>query len=261
MEKDKKERDSFFLNFLSKEGCFFKNFLSFIVFFIFFGLSVFFALKRHSGKGGEEQKLPLPQKYSLKVEAEKLRETTSSLKMQLESLSKRVTNTQTNIVPPQQQNSDRLIALQLLKGVLDGLIPLEALKKFLQTSPQPWKASLLADLASVGQIKTYPQLSSLLSFPSLSPPASLWKQVKKNIKSLILIRKVDGKRGYEVGQLDDLQKAIQAHDLQKANEYFEKLPIEEKARLSAWKKLMQDRLTLETQEKALLLEMAGEQSL
>jgi len=50
--------------------------------------------------------------------------------------------------------------------------------------------------------------------------------------------------------------ALQNHNIQEALEIFGKMPHKEQNQLSLWKKMAQDRLTLEAIKKKILLECA-----
>ena len=152
-------------------------------------------------------------------------------------------------------NSHKLVALELMRGVLDGMIPLEILKRFLQKTPEPWANTLLTAFTPIKEGKTYSQLETLLILTP-SQPVSTWQHIKSTIKSFIHIRKLDKKNEVNQGQLEDIEKALQAHDIQKATEIFGKLSPEEKVQLSSWKKLADERLLLELSTQKLLLELA-----
>ena len=151
----------------------------------------------------------------------------------------------------------KLVAVELLRAILEGWISVESLKTFLQKNPEPWSQGLLTTLGPIKQSMTYPQLKVLLD---LSPNQSLstWERIKKKIKSIIRIRKLNKKGEYEQGDVEDIKKALKAHDLQKALKSYEKLSPEEKAQLSYWKALAQDRIALELMIKKIILELGNE---
>lgn len=151
----------------------------------------------------------------------------------------------------------KLIALELLRAILEGWIPVETLKTFLQKNPEPWSQELLTTLGPIQQSMTYPQLKALLD-QSPTQTLSTWERIKKKIKSIIRIRKLNKKGEYERGDVEDIKKALKAYDLQKALKSYEKLSPEEKAQLSSWKALAQDRLALELMIKKIILELGNE---
>ncbi|HUX78149.1 MAG TPA: hypothetical protein VMW10_00145 [Alphaproteobacteria bacterium] len=151
----------------------------------------------------------------------------------------------------------KLVALELLRAILEGSIPVETLKTFLQKNPEPWSQELLTTLNPIQQSMTYPQLKALLN-QSPGQSLSTWERIKKKIKSIIRIRKLNKKGEYEQGDVEDIIKALKAHDLQKALKSYEKLSPEEKAQLSSWKALAQDRIALELMIKKIILELGNE---
>jgi len=257
MKNDKKINRSFFWHQWTQLPHFLKNLFVFIAFFIFFTISIVLIWKRQLEKQTQQvlqavieqqtaPKAPSPAPPSPQQDVQ-------SLTDRLTTLEARLTQQQPSLqIPP------KLIALELIKGVLEGLIPLDPLKTFLQKTPESWAAPLLSSLASLGDIKDYANLEASLVLPP--PPLdqlSLWQRIKRKMKSLVRIQRLDEKGNYKLGKLEDIQQALQSHNLQKALECFEKLPAEDQATLSAWKKMVQDRLFLETTRKTLLLEIAG----
>jgi len=238
---------------------FFKTLFIFIAFFLFFGLTITFIWKRYNERIPEKP-LVLPQKFSLKIQLQELTERVSTLQTRFESFSDRLTALELAI--KQQQHlkiSDYLIALELVKGVLEGRIPLESLKKFLQKIPLPWAVAFLTSLAPFQEIKSYTELEALLSLPT--PPlssSSLWQRLKEKMDSIISIQKVDEKGEYRLGQIEDIRTALQDKNIQKAIDLYSSLSPEERAQLSAWAHLALGRFALESQEKRLLLELARE---
>ncbi len=257
MKNDKKTNNQHFLHQWTQLPHFFKNLFVFLSFFIFFTLAIVMIWKRQLEKKTERvlqtvieqhvaQKetpppLPLPQ----------VQDTVQLLSNRLTALEARVTQQ-----PSALHVLHKLVALELTKGVLEGMIPLDVLKGFLQKTPDPWAASLLAPLASLTEIKSYAQLEAMLVLPTSQAPLSLWERIKRKINSLVRIRRLDEPEGSTFGQPEDIQKFLQARMLQKAMTCFEKLSPEEQTALASWKKAVQDRLTLEAAQKALLLESA-----
>lgn len=176
---------------------------------------------------------------------------------ELKALSDRLVVLENKMNQAQQilQSHQKIMAVELLHGVLKGKVPLGTFRAFLQKKPEPWAKTLLATLASVKECKTYPQLDALLVL-SPSQSFSVLERIKRKIKSLIHIRKLDQNGDHTTVQLEDVRRAIYDHDIQRALGSFEKLPPEEKAQLSLWKELAQSRLTLETISNKLLLELA-----
>ena len=143
--------------------------------------------------------------------------------------------------------------IEILRAVLEGLIPLETLKIFLHKIPEPWAHSLLTTLTPIKSTITYPQLEDLLVLPP-PVPLSTWERMKATLKSLIRIRKLDEKGTYKLESIENIQKALKEHDIQRALKFFAMLTPQEKAQLSSWRVLAQERLTLEDSLKNLLIE-------
>lgn len=250
---DKKRNIKTIWNQWSSFRYFLKSFVV-IVFSIFFTIAVFFAWKRHIEEKPQHYKIP--QKFSPKIEIQQLTEKVAALQTNVKSLSDRLTVTESTTQKIPLQTSVQIVTLELLRGVLEGLVPLETLRIFLQKNNAPWTTSFLTHLTPVKEIKSYVELEELLVLPSPPSYSSLWQRVKEKVASLIHIRKIDEKGEYNLGKLADVQKALRAHNIQKALEFFEKLPPEKKMPLAFWEGLARDRFILETSEKTLFLELA-----
>ncbi|MBY0291846.1 MAG: hypothetical protein K2W92_00960 [Alphaproteobacteria bacterium] len=154
------------------------------------------------------------------------------------------------------QIPQKLIVIELLRSVLEGLIPIETLKTFLHKISEPWALSLLATLDPIKNTITYPQLEALLVPPPLSfDSLSIWERIKTKLQSLVRIRKLDEHGAYKLKPIESIQKSLEVHDIQQALKFFEMLTPQENAQLSSWKILAQERLTLENSLKNLLLEL------
>ncbi|MBS0272375.1 MAG: hypothetical protein JSR85_06980 [Proteobacteria bacterium] len=153
------------------------------------------------------------------------------------------------------QTPQKLITVELFRSTLEGWIPLDNLKTFLQKNPEPWAQGLLAALTPVKECKTYPQLKALLIIPP-SQSLSTWDKIKRKIKSLIRIRKLDDQGNYQYGHIEDVQNALKENNIQQALDLFEKLLPEEKGSLSSWKEMAQNRLALEMLMKKFLIELS-----
>lgn len=284
MKNDKKTNTPSFWHRWTHRPHFLKNLFIFLAFFIFFTISIVLIWKRQVEKQTHQASPSVvAQQMSPTVEVPpppvpapappppppppsspptptpvpvpappSLEGTVQTLSDRLAALEERLNQHHLSL-----QMSYKLAALELLKGVLEGLIPLDPLKTFLQKIPDPWAAPLLATLAPLGDIKDYAHLEALLVLPESLESPSLWQRIKRKLKSLVSIRRLDEKGEHTLGTLEDVQKALQGHNLQKALECFEKLPAEDQAAFSSWKKIAQDRFFLETMQKTLLLEMAG----
>jgi|GEM_PF-6080012 len=241
---------------------FFKNLFVFLAFFIFFTISIVLIWKRQLTKETRQVlQSVVAQQITAKAPPSPPPPPPPPLPQQdIQPLINRIAVLETRLDQSQAslQTPHKLIAFELIKGVLEGFIPLESLKTFLQKTPDPWASSLLITLAAMGDIKDYSQLEASLALPPPLVQLSLWQRVKRKLKSLIRIQRLDEKGNYKFGNLEGVQKALQAHNIQKAIECFEKLPVEDQAALSSWKKTAQDRLFLETTRKTLLLEIAGD---
>ncbi len=240
---------------------FFKNLFIFLAFFIFFTISIVLIWKRQLEKKTqhvlqaviEQQIAPkAPPSTPAPAPPPSFQQDIQSLTNRVAALEAKLTQTQVSLQIPH-----KLIALELANGILEGFIPLDSLKAFLQKTPDPWAPPLLATLVSMGDIKNYMYLEASLALPPPPSHLSLWQRIKSKMKSLVHIQRLDEEGNYKLGKLEDIQRALQAHNLQKALESFEKLPPEDQAPLSSWKKMAQDRLFLETTRKTLLLEIAG----
>jgi hypothetical protein len=220
---------------------FLKKLFAFVILFTLLLLSLFIIWKRYMER---ELSQPIPLIQAAPLTGSKL-------------LSDRPTALENRINQQQQilLTFPKLVAIELLRAVLKGWIPLKAFKTFLQKNPDPWAQDLLTTLALVKESKTYPQLEALLVLPP-SQPLSTWKRIKRKIKSLVQIRKLDEKSDHQLGQIEGIQKALHDHDIQKSLESFEELSPQEKAQLSSWKDLAQDRFKLEKMLKKLILELA-----
>ncbi|OJW51098.1 MAG: hypothetical protein BGO67_12270 [Alphaproteobacteria bacterium 41-28] len=254
MKKNKKTNNvSWFQWTQSSE--FLKGIFIFVSLLILLILSVFIIWKRYTERV-EGQPIPLlqtspPQQVVQTIEPPPLspREELKLFSDRLAALENRMNQQQQIMLTP-----PKLVAIELLRAVLKGWLPLETLKTYLQKNAHPWAQGLSSTLVPINESKTYPQLEALLTLSPVQLP-SMWERIKRKIKSLVHIRKLDEKGDYQEGQIEDAQKALQAHDIQKALESFEKLPPQEKAQLSAWKDAAQDRLTLEVMMKKLILEL------
>lgn len=153
------------------------------------------------------------------------------------------------------QTSQKLITIELFRSTLEGWVSLDNFKIFLQKNPEPWAQGLLTALAPVKECKTYPQLKALLVLPP-SQALSTWDKIKRKMKALIRIRKLDNTGSYQYSHIEDVQKVLEEHDIQQALDLFERLLPEEKNNLSSWKEVAQNRLTLETLMKKFLTELS-----
>jgi len=240
---------------------FFKNLFVFLAFFIFFTISIVLIWKRQLTKETRQvlQSVVAQQIAAKAPPSAPPPPPPPPPQQDIQPLINRIAVLETRLSQSQAslQIPHKLIAFELIKGILEGFIPLESLKTFLQKTPDPWASSLLVTLATIGDIKDYPQLEASLALPPPLIQLSLWQRVKRKLKSLVRIQRLDEKGNYKFGNLEDVQKALQDHNIQKAIECFEKLPVEDQAALSSWKKTAQDRLFLETTRKTLLLEITG----
>jgi len=248
MKKNEKKTNGPFWSKWTKSPGFSRNILIIAILILIIILSLFTIWKRYAEKEFEHASslhmLPSQQE-------EQAIEEFKSLSNSLKAIQDTVIQQQHNLQIPH-----KLIAVELLRGVLDDLIPLETLKTFLQKNPEPWAQELLTTLGSVKENTNYAQLEALLA-PTTTKSHSLWERFKKTIKSLIHIQKRDEDSSSKPGRVKDVKKAIRSHDIAKALIVFEKLPSEEKAQLSAWKELAKGRLLLEQSTRKLLLDLAG----
>ncbi len=242
---------------------FLKNLFIFSAFFVFFTLAFFLVWKRLS----EEPHQPVsqnviaqlthvteksPEKAPKETSAALPPEALQPLLDRLDALEAKVSQLDAFTI------STHLIAVDLIQGVLHNVISVDAFKTFLKKTPEPWAAALLPTIAPLEDIKSYPELENLLVLPISSKARSVWNRFKEDVKSLVSIRKIDQKESSAFGTLEDVQKAVHSHNIQKALDCFGKLPRHEQLALSSWQQMAQDRLLLETLYKNILLEMAKE---
>jgi hypothetical protein len=247
---------------------FVKNLFVFTMFFIIFFLAMVLIWKRHTEKKVVKHEIILEKTVSEQREKEeqkaekiekKLEEKTATLQNEASIFADRITALEKKFVQ-QQQNLEipyKLITLELLKGVLEGLVPLTKLTEFLQKNPDPWAKVLVTPLIPLKECKTYSQLEAMLVLSPSPQNLTFWEHFLKNMISLVQIRKLDEKGGYVLSQLKDVQEALREHNIQKALQVFEKLPPPEKARFTSWKQAAQNRQLLETTTKNLFLELVG----
>lgn len=243
MKKNKKINTSSFWRPWIQSPNFLKTLFVYLAFSIIFIFVLILVWKQYTGTGPREGVAFLPTQQAQLAPGD------------LKSLSEYLGILETQQIQQSQENLRKVTALVLIRAVLDGIIPLEAFKNFLQKTQGPWGKAILATLDPIKEGKTYFQLEALLI---LSPPlpVSTWQHIKSTLKSFIHIRKLDEKNEVNKGLLKNIQKALRMHDIQKAIEIYEKLPSEEKAQLSSWKKLAEERLLLELSTQKLLLELA-----
>lgn len=152
----------------------------------------------------------------------------------------------------------QLVALEMLQAILDGHLPLKTFTAYLQKTSEPWTTDVLKTLIPIKESKTYDQLQALLILQPQSQPPSFWKRVKNTLRSFVRIRKLDKEGNEKLGNLEEMQIALQTHNIQKALGLFGKLPPQEQAQLVLWKQGAQDRLTLEKIKLKILLELSKE---
>lgn len=243
---------------------FFRNFSSYFIIIIILIFSIFILLYRHiNKKTGQNdcfipRSLPMPVPPSFKHEIAKQNS-------QLNHLENRFNQQQLSLQSCQQlvaleklslQSCQQLVALEILQEILEGRLPINTLTLYLQKQAEPWATNILSRLSPIKEAKTYDQLQVLLILPPSSQPLSRWQHVKNIIKSFVSIRQLDKEGQYTVGRLSDIQTALRTHNIQQALDAFAKLSPEERAQLSSWTQEAQDRLTLETIKKTMLLELS-----
>lgn len=181
---------------------------------------------------------------------------TDDLLNQVKTLSNRLATleSQSKVIVQPADVSHKLIGIDLLNTVLEGSIPLESFKKFLQKNPEPWAQTILATIGSIKECKTYSQLEDVLvQLPVQTVP--MWGNVKSIIKYFFNIRRIDENGNYKMGKLEEVRNAIHAHDVTKALVIFEKLSPEIRTQYSSWKEMAIARFNLETIYKNLLNEL------
>ena len=181
----------------------------------------------------------------------------SSLQQQVEDLKKRLkTIEHLNVQLDSCLNvTPKLIEISLLKGVLDGILPIRFLEEYVKNNFHACSRNLLNHIDTIPDIKTYTQLTEGLSVPS-STPSSLWGKIKLLFSSLFVVRKIDEDGHYVISSREDICKALQNHDLERALEVFDKLPPKENEALFPLKKQIQQRLIFEKALKNCLKDFA-----
>lgn len=224
-----------------------KNLFVLVSFIFFFGLSFFLIWERHF----RYVKVSVAQDVIEKYKASTSSPSSHPVKQPVHS-------PQDN--NPLLQVSNQLIALELIKGVLNNTLTIEDLKKFTQVhNTAPWIQPLAQTISSLEDIQSYAALETSLVLPPSSPPKakSFYQQVLGKIRSLVSVRKVNDKDSNSLESLQNIQHMLQTHNLSGALSLFEKLSPEEKASLSSWEKKARDRLLLEQAQKTLLLQIAN----
>ncbi|MBP9691851.1 MAG: hypothetical protein KBD90_00780 [Alphaproteobacteria bacterium] len=238
---------------------FLKNTFVFFMFSIVFVLSIILVWKRYLDKQAVQQQNVSLVNSLLEQQVEQQEAETVTIQKNVISVTERLSALENKIIQQEQVAIVplKLITVELLKGVLEGLIPLQKFKEFLQKNPEPWAKDFVAPLLPLEECKTYTQLEVLLVSPPLPATQTIWERLLNTLTSLIQIRKLDENGQYDLGQLEDIRKELRAHDIQTALQFFEKLPPQEKTQLASWKQLADARLAVETSAKNLLLELAG----
>jgi len=155
------------------------------------------------------------------------------------------------------QVSHQLLAMEILREVLEGHVPLSTFVLYLEKMPEPWGVSILNSISAIPECKTYDQLRDSLILSQ--KPLSRWQRVKSYVKSFVRIRKLDETGHYVEGHLDDIYKALRKHDIEQALTAFDKLSPKEQTELALWKQEAQNRLTLERIKQKILLDLVGGQ--
>ena len=156
------------------------------------------------------------------------------------------------------QMPHKMVAVELLRSVLDGVVPLPEFKAYLQRSPEPWAQFLLATLAPIQQSYTYAQLGRFLAPSPASSSSSFRERVLNALMSLVQVRKLtQGEkdkvaRGETLLQVEDIRNSLGAADTQTLLSLFEALSDQDKAEFAAFKAATLDRLALENALKTLL---------
>lgn len=229
---------------------FFRNFSSYFILITILIFSIVILLYRHINKTTGQDDCFIPRSLPMPI--------SPSFKHEIAKQNSRLTHLE-NIFNQQQlslQSCQQLIALEILQEILEGRIPVNTLTLYLQKQAEPWATNILSRLSPIKEAKTYDQLQVLLILPPSSQPLSKWQRVKNIIKSFVSIRHLDKEGQYTVGRLSDIQTALRTHNIQRVLDAFAKLSPEEQAQLSSWKQEAQDRLTLETIKKTMLLELS-----
>lgn len=260
MKKDKKYSFITFWRQWHQSPDFLKNTFVVFMFSVVFVLSIILVWKRYLDKQAAERTLPIFNSETEKhPEVAILQKEVASVTSEVASVTNRFSTLEKKVIQQEQVAIIplKLITIELLKGVLEGLIPLEKVKEFLQKNPELWAKEFVTPLLPLGECKTYAQLEVLLASSPPLDTQTIWNRFLNTLTSLIQIRKLDKNGQYDLGQLEDIRKELRARDIQTALQFFEKLPSQEKTQIASWKQLADARLVVETSAKKLLLELAG----
>lgn len=274
MKKDKKTE---IRSFLKQPPAFLKNLLIYIIFLSVFALFVFILIYRYVSGFHQQQEFvyqsltptlsptptptpaptPMPAPTPAPMPVPLSPPELVLLQKEISSQNDRLAQIEANLKQWQSvpQASHQLVAIEILREVLEGHLPLSTFTLYLQKIPEPWAPPILSRISSITMCKTYAQLQDLLVLPPKSH--SLWRRVKNFLKSFVRIRKLDAKGHYQGGHLDDVHRALREHNIQQALEAFEKLSPAEQNQLASWKQDAQNRLALEALKQKMLLDLAG----
>lgn len=228
------------------------NFIG-VSFSVLFALAIFLLVMEQINK---PKNTFIPPKTKISLPASFPSDEKMALSNRLTSLENQLKEIQIKLQQTPKEMPRKLIGVDLISAVLNTQIPLETLKKFLQSTPEPWATTLLTSLGSAKDIKTYTQLEQLVVHSPITK-LLLWGRIKRKLQSFIHIRKLDKDGNYEVAEFEDIRKALENHDLKKALDLYNKLSPEEKLSLAAWKEAASVRFSLEEMSIKLLSELAG----
>ena len=223
---------------------FFKSLFIYFFILIIFLLSIGVVLYRYKNKMITIAPAVIIKKASAPVASSHAKDPLQKGTMELNHLTAIVDNQ----LQPTLKMTYLLIAIELMQEVLDGKFPLTNLNLYIKKNSGIWTPNLFIALSSIKNIQTYEELQTSLILPPLNPSASLWQRGKDIIKSIVVIRKLN--------TLEDVQKALKTHNITQALAAFDKLPSSERAKLSQWKAMAMDRLTLEKIKQQMLLELS-----
>lgn len=260
MKNNKKTNNSWVYTYWDKYQIVLKKTFIFVILLILFILSLTLVWKQYKDRAILPQvnfQALTQENNEQKSEEKQVRtEVLSSSQSELDTIKSRldVLEQKATQQHPLSPISHKLVGFELFKGVLEGLIPIEILKAYLERTPDEWAKSYLTALIPINTIKSYGEIETLLIIspsPS-SQPHSLWQRFKQVMAPLIQIRK---KENRELHHFNNIRNFLHVHDLKSALEVFETLPSQEKAQLNSWKEAAQNRFLLEMSTQKLLREL------
>jgi hypothetical protein len=197
-----------------------------------------------------EQPLPVARLHMTKRQMEE----------QILSIQKRLSYLEQQQQYPQMTNY-KLIAAELIRGVLENKISIRKLKVFLERINEPWADEIQVRVNPIKNCSTMSQLKTLLFQPTkvlsrLEENLTGWQRLKRKVKSLFNDQKIEVKDGAVPEYLEKINKALNNNDLQGVMDGYESLSPEMKQVFFDWYVHAQERLFIEEILSHLLSDLA-----